>query len=305
VTEGNYSLTVTDAGNCVSTAAFQLNGINIFAQPVCMITVDTISNNNMIIWEKTPGIGIESFRIYRETSVPGIYFRIATQPYDSLSMFIDTVASSDIHAWKYKLATVDSCGNESSFFAAHKSIHLITEVNANWDVYLQWDDYIGFPYTEFYINRYHISTGWEVIDTVSKFVHSYIDVNPPNGNVGYSITVPSPSDCEPTRVGVNTSRSNIRNQPVAAPNGWSENENILSLNIYPNPATNEVNISLVNFDGLEVDLKLFNTMGELIFAQKVNSSNFKIDTKDLVSGVYTVSVASNGKNMFKKLMIVK
>jgi hypothetical protein len=305
VAEGNYSLTVTDAGNCVSTAAFQLNGINIFPQPVCMITVDTLTNNNMIIWEKTPGIGIESFRIYRETSFPGIYFRIATQPYDSLSLFIDTVASSDIHAWKYKLATVDSCGNESNFIAAHKSIHMISEVKANWDVYLQWDDYIGFPYIEFYINRYQISTGWEVIDTVSKFVHSYTDVNAPNGNVGYSITVPSPSDCEPTRVGVNTSRSNIRNQPVAAPNSLNENENILSLNIYPNPAMNEVNISLVNFDGVEVDLKLFNTMGELIFVQKVNSSNFKIDTKDLASGVYTVSVASNGKNLFKKLMIVK
>ena len=305
VYEGNYSLTVTDAGNCVSTAAFQLNGINIFPQPVCMITVDTISNNNMIIWEKTPGIGIESFRIYRATSVPGIYFHIATQPYDSLSMFIDTVASTDIHAWKYKLATVDSCGNESSFIAAHKSIHLITEVKANWDVHLQWDDYIGFPYNDFYINRYHISTGWEVIDTVSKFVHFYIDANAPNGNVGYSITVPSPSDCEPTRVGVNTSRSNIRNQSLAAPNGWNENENILSLNIFPNPAMNEVNISLENYLGGDFDLKLYNSIGELILVQKINSNLKRIDTKEIPNGVYTISISNEKNTIVKKLMIVK
>jgi hypothetical protein len=305
VAEGNYSLTITDASNCIANVSFTLPGINIFAQEICMITVDTLTNMNKVLWEKTPGIGIEEFRVYRETSVPNNYLLIGIIPFDSLSVFQDTVASSDIHAWKYKLATVDSCGNESNFIASHKSIHLITEVNANWDVYLEWDDYIGFPYTEFYINRYHISTGWEVIDTVSKFVHSYIDMNAPNGNVGYSITVPAPSDCEPTRVGVNTSRSNIRNQPVAAPNGLNENENIFSLNIYPNPAMNEVNISLVNFDGAEVDLKLFNSIGELILVQKMNANQLRLDTKDLPSGVYTVSVSSENNNVFKKLMIVK
>lgn len=304
VAEGNYSLTITDASNCIANVSFTLPGINIFAQEICMITVDTATNMNKVLWEKTPGIGIEEFKIYRETSVAGNFRLVGRVPFDSMSVFQDTVASTDIHAWKYKLATVDSCGNESDFIASHKTIHLITEVNANWDVYLEWDDYIGFPYTEFYINRYHISTGWEVIDTVSKFVHSYLDPNAPNGNVGYSITVPSPSDCEPTRVGVNTSRSNIRNQPVMAPNALEESLEI-SMNIYPNPANSELNISLQNYNGDKLILKMFNAIGEIILVQKINSNHFRMDTKDLPSGVYTISVSAESNNVFKKLMIVK
>lgn len=304
VAEGNYGLIITDASNCISTATFALPGVNIFAQEICMITVDTATNNNLVVWEKTEGIGIEEFRVYRETSFPNNYLRIATVPFDSLSQFQDTVASSDIHAWKYKLATVDSCGNESSFIASHKSIHLLVDVNANGDVYLDWDDYIGFSYPKFYINRYHTSTGWQVIDSVNNAIHSYLDVNPPSGNVGYSITVPAPSDCLPTRAGVNTSRSNIRNAAIASPQDIIE-ENGISVNVYPNPAQSEIFISLDGYHGENFTLQILNAIGEMVYDGTITSARQKIDIREIPSGAYFISMKGENKSFIKKVMIVK
>lgn len=304
VAEGNYALTVSDAGNCQAIQIYELDGINIFAQKICMITVDSLTNMNNVIWEKTYGIGIAEFKIYRQTAAPNFYLLVGRVPFDSLSIFHDTVASTDMRAWKYKLATVDSCGNESDFYAFHKTIHLNTEVNSSGDVLLEWDDYIGFPYSEFYINRYHVSNGWEIIDTVPSSVHTYLDQNAPSGNVGYTVTVPSPSDCEPTRAGVNTSRSNIKNASVAAPNEITE-ENLVSAFVYPNPAIHELNIALENYQGEIFTLKIYNAIGELILSQKITSASSRLDTKEIPSGVYTLSIASDKKSIIKKVMIVK
>lgn len=304
VSEGNYSITITDAAGCAANASYELPGINIFAQPICMITVDSVTNMNKVVWEKTAGIGIAEFKIYRQTSNPYFYLHVGTVPFDSLSVFNDTVASSDIHAWKYKLATVDSCGNESDFYASHKTIHLITSADANGDVTLEWDDYIGFTYSEFYINRYHISTGWEIIDTVPASVHSYFDPAAPAGNVGYAISVPSPSNCEPSRVGVNTSRSNVKNQPVISPVEVNENEK-LNAEIYPNPAQNEVIISLPHYISGNCSLTMYNAIGEVVLTQNLNQMQNRIDVKNLANGVYTISLTQQDYRLIKKLVVNK
>jgi hypothetical protein len=177
-------------------------------------------------------------------------------------------------------------------------------VNVNWDVLLQWDDYIGFSYPKFYINRHHTSTGWEIIDSVSNGVHFYVDQNAPNGNVGYAITVPAPSDCFPTRAGVNTSRSNIKNQPMAAPDGIIE-ENGISLNIYPNPATTEIFISLEGNQGETFSLEMYDAIGEIVYKGKIISSQQKIDIREIPSGAYFISLKGENKSLTKKVMIVK
>ena len=40
-------------------------------EKICMVTIDLKTGNNLIIWEKTPGVGTQYFNIYREGSLIG------------------------------------------------------------------------------------------------------------------------------------------------------------------------------------------------------------------------------------------
>lgn len=75
------------------------------------------------------------------------------------------------------------------------------------------------------------------------------------------------------------------------------------LKLYPNPATNEVNLEWNVSD--VVTVRVFNTLGKLMFYSKnVNLSNaYKIDSSSFESGVYFVKLNGNKGELTKKLII--
>jgi photosystem II stability/assembly factor-like uncharacterized protein len=75
------------------------------------------------------------------------------------------------------------------------------------------------------------------------------------------------------------------------------------LKLYPNPATNEVNLEWNTADAVTV--RVFNTLGKLMFYSKnVNlSSIYKIDSSSFESGVYFVKLNSSKGEITKKLII--
>ena len=172
---GSYELIVTDSNGCQGVQYSELVGVNLNAAEICMVTVDTATGANLVVWNKEQNLGISEYVIYKETSSLNVYQLIGTVPFDSLSQFIDTASNSSVHSYRYKLRTIDSCGNYSEFLAHHKTIHLVSNVGLNNTVNLVWDDYIGFAYVTFYINRYQPTTGWEVLDSVAANIHSYTD----------------------------------------------------------------------------------------------------------------------------------
>ncbi len=75
---------------------------------------------------------------------------------------------------------------------------------------LFWDNYEGFNYTTFYVNRYHPTTGWMVIDSLGSNLNSYTDVTPPSdSNLVYQVTINAPGLCSAQKAqDHNTTRSN-------------------------------------------------------------------------------------------------
>ena len=65
-----------------------------------MVTVDTITGTNIVVWEKQGGLNISHFNIYRETTMSGVYQLIGARPFDSLSMLIDSFADPQLKSWK-------------------------------------------------------------------------------------------------------------------------------------------------------------------------------------------------------------
>src|SRR5206468_3191867 len=59
---------------------------------ICMVTVDSLSRYNIIAWDKSYYYfkGIDSFIVFREVQ-SNVYKQIGAVPFDSVSMFSDTV----------------------------------------------------------------------------------------------------------------------------------------------------------------------------------------------------------------------
>lgn len=239
---------------------------------ICLITVDSTSTKNVIVWEKPISTVIDSFKIYRD--IVGTYTHIGSVAYGDLSVFTDTSLGIDPNntAYRYKLSVLDTCGNESVLSNFHKTIHLIITLDINDNPVLQWNDYGGFVFTYYRILRDSTGLGgsWEAIDSVSFGINSYTDNTPPQTpNVLYVVEVVPPDVCTATLMKYrkdftgealmkykenftgqalkkvlvyNSARSNVSNRLTT---GYNLQSSILNfqLKAYPNPYTGKTQIT--------------------------------------------------------------
>lgn len=285
---GEYELIVTDATGCQGVNYAELLGINLNAAEICLVSVDTATGGNVVVWNKEYNLGISEYEVFKETSVMNYFQLIGVVPFDSLTQFVDTTANSGVHSYKYKLRTVDSCGNASEFLAVHKTIHLASNIGLGGVVNLAWDDYIGFTYTTFYINRYHPTTGWELIDSVAANVHSYTDANHPGlVDLQYGIEVRPSMPCLAEKaIDHNSTRSNKVTIATGPTDAGISGQN-QSFTVYPNPGSDAVNINtsfIGNFNVMIIDMQ-----GRVVYAGGANS-NATVNTENLEDGVYFIKI---------------
>ncbi|OFX22088.1 MAG: hypothetical protein A2033_14385 [Bacteroidetes bacterium GWA2_31_9] len=93
---------------------------------------------------------------------------------------------------------------------------------------------------------------------------------------------------------------------IVEPVGISEVENS-AINIYPNPARNELNIDFGSISSSDLTVKIYNLVGELIYMKKYTDfeSKAKIELSKFSAGVYYLSVSSNKEFAKKKITIIK
>jgi len=75
------------------------------------------------------------------------------------------------------------------------------------------------------------------------------------------------------------------------------------LNIYPNPAKDNLNI--ISGKKLQVDVQMFNSLGSVVISkQKVNiSGTYKLDISQLNPGVYFIRITGNELQQIQKVII--
>lgn len=84
--------------------------------------------------------------------------------------------------------------------------------------------------------------------------------------------------------------------------GITENEIVNQLNVFPNPANNFVTITNLPANSI---IRLTDVSGKLIYTSKVADEQTVIGTENFGSGVYFISVESNGNVVNRKLVINK
>ena len=175
---------------------------NIYLAPqICMVTVSTTTGHNLVVWEKKSAAPILAYNIYRESVAAGIYDRLATLPYDDLSVFVDTTADPTVQAYLYKItAVLDTALNETDIdlCSPHKTVHLIVSTNPELNTtQLQWDRYYGFDYQTYTIYRSNTGVNFDPVHSLSASSNSWTDPDPSDGDLFYRIAVEKPMPCEP------------------------------------------------------------------------------------------------------------
>ncbi|KAF0200501.1 MAG: hypothetical protein FD170_3466, partial [Bacteroidetes bacterium] len=202
--------------------------------PICMVTVDSLTNQNVIIWEKPSSDLIADFLIYKETDEFNVYEVIDTVSYEDVPMVTDFDSNPAMRPYRYKIGFMD---NENRVFPSsdfHQTIHLTINqgINGNWN--LIWTPYSGIDYNSYIIMRKSGNGDFEQIASVSASFTSYTDFNAPSDEIAYMVKIVNPNGCN---TGLrNAVYTDIYSNQASVSLVSAGNISKTSLNVYPVPA---------------------------------------------------------------------
>ncbi|NTW32020.1 MAG: T9SS type A sorting domain-containing protein [Bacteroidetes bacterium] len=302
---GNFTVQVTDNSGCSSQSVPYLVGASPLANPdICIVSVDSITKTNVIVWNKPVTTAIDHFNLYGEGSQSNIFNLLGSVQYNSLSIFHDTLSIPAQQAYRYKISAVDTCGAETSLSSFHKSIHLTINEGLGNTFNLIWSYYEGFTFPSYKIYRGTNSTGLTLLTTLASTLNSFTDLNPPNnGNVYYQIEAVNPNPCSPSKSNYNSTRSNIAETNPGTNAGIGIIEPEKQIMIYPNPAFDHVIIDFPAFSkNNKTILELFNLNGALLNSIEIKGNLSKLNISELPAGVYFIKVTDNKTVIVKKIV---
>jgi hypothetical protein len=292
INAGPYSITVEDANGCFGVLATELPALLPATIDICIVGVDTSTNTNLIVWEKPITDEIAYFNIYRESSVAGMFQLVDSVSYDQESVYNDTIAYPGLRSWRYRLGTVNACGNESILSDDHKTMHVT--ISSTGPVYnIAWDQYEGFSYPTYFVWRHTDADGWTQIDAVATTISTYTDTPASSDGIDYMVAIQPPSTCTATTAKATDYNSSRSNRSTTGTAGAPDDDSGISLNqlevkVYPNPSEG---IFLVDVDGVNsCELFVYDISGQLIFIKTINQPIYHLDLTHVNPGSYLLKV---------------
>ncbi len=303
-----YTINAQNSNGCFGSTTFSLNLVMPQTPEICEVTVDSLSQFNNILWDKTPYNNVDSFIVYREVST-NIYRRIGAQDKNALSLFVDTARSigpsngdPNITYYKYKLQIRDTCGNYSTLSPYHNTVYFITNSTGTYF----WNTYnIEFqpstPVTTFDLVRDNNGTGvWTLVgSTTGTTLNDPAYSSFPNAIYrvyanGFNCTPTSKTTQQ-----INRSKSNVKNNfnTSGIPTGIITSNLLNSeVNLAPNPATSELTISFTSEINKITKVSIMDVLGKTIYNSEINEGKAVIiPIIELSNGIYFVKI-EQGKN---------
>jgi hypothetical protein len=268
-------------------------------QYICMVTYDTATQKNKIVWNKTAGQHLTHFNIYKQTYQENVYTKIGEVPYTAFSTFVDTTTNPVVMAQKYELSASDSSGSESAKSPYHKTVHL--EVSPGVQGFnLIWNSYEGFTFLTYRIHR-KLNTGpWQLIDSIASDQTSYTDPYFTSGIMTYYIEVIRYYPCNPT-LKSGEYESIVSNTMSSAPLGIANNQ-VEKILLYPNPIHGYVTVLLPSQGIVPASLEIYAPDGRKCFEQTLNCIKTEFDLSTLSSGMYFYKVMTREGLLTGKLI---
>ena len=311
VPAANYVCTLTVANTgCRAIKGWNMPVVKPLRQDLCIITVDSVTTTNLLVWEKVQPVGIDYYNIYRETSTQGEYILIDTVEFDNISLFNDVIASPIERSWSYKIAAVNVCGEEGPLSIPHRTIHLdLLDLGSN-SVKVNWNAYEGTTnFTDYIVWRFTTADGWVEAGTVSSSTLTFTDtMDYATPGLDYMVEFELITPCSAEKAqDFNTVRSNRERGQFAAgegvegasSNGVQENY-LNNIGMYPNPTSDK--LTFVQDGNEQVTYSILSMSGQLMQTSQSSQSNTVLDLSHLNSGVYLVELKMNDVKIIKRVV---
>lgn len=308
-----YTLNGTNTEGCSSYALFEVEPIAPARQQICIVTVDSATTTNLVIWEKNGDPAIDRFNIYRETMIAGQFQWIDSVSNDSESIFNDVIASPLDRSWKYRITAVDECGVESMPSTAHKTIHLTTTDIGGGNFSVMWNFYQGTTAPGYHFYRYSIPEGWQLITTTPAGLNSFTDS--PTNTVGldymvdFDLSATCTADLQKSQ-DFNSSRSNKDRGMFSAGEGTGDSNNGLieapfgngSVMLYPNPVTGSEAFIVLD-DVAAADYRLLSLTGQEVSNGQLQEGITSLNVAQLEAGMYVLHLDNGNEHTILRFVV--
>lgn len=309
---GSYSLTIVDSLQCTETASTE---IKTYVAPtqICLVTVDSITGKNKVVWEKIIDSTIQGYNIYKWGAFG--YQKIGIIPHSENSVFNDALSNPLIVASKYAISVIDKCKNESALSPSHQTIFLgASQGMEQGTAVLDWTEYIdesgGFVPTEYLIYRGKTKANMEFLASVSVGTE-YIDTNP-QGSQQYRVIVKKKELCNVQGIQKSDSgpfSQSLSNMAESELTGSSIIDVIdAEIKTYPNPTDGNFTVSITSEKTKFYTLILSNVMGEILYETKTGLTSqitIPISVPNLSSGIYQLKVMTDEGVRIQNIAISK
>jgi hypothetical protein len=305
---GHYAVWVVDVNGCVGMGEADVYPALPATPEICMVTVDSITTTNLVVWEKPMTTGIAHYNIYREGSQAGLYQIVDSVPYTSDSEFNDIVASPMVRSWRYKLSAVDNCGNESALSDYHKTIHATISVGLGGNFNIHWDAYEGLTYTSWSCWRYTDAAGFEWIWTNSSNIFSYTDQPATTAGLDYVVGFPLGSTCTSSIFKAQDYNGTRSNRSAGIFNGSGlgleeQTNNDFDVVLFPNPNDGEFKVHITGTANGNFDYQIIDIRGKMVSEGTQYLRKFNMNLNTLESGIYYLNITNGGLMKTQKLII--
>jgi len=296
---GNVNVYALDSatGCGIVSNTIQVKVLTPSAESLCMVTVDSATGKNKLIWSVTPNKRIAYYNIYRESNFAGEFDLIGDADLTIAGSFLDTQVNPKQRPFTYYIQAVDSCNNSDdvSRYLAHTTLHLTANLGVNGENNLNWSDYVGiYPLNTYIIYRSNNAGKFTAIASVSASVKSFSDLNPPSGKNRYYIGIKGKTACD------STGKTLVVNSNMVAFGILGIEDKIVALgSISPNPCVDFLNVSFLQ--GGKQQLRICDIQGKTLKnLDLVACENSRISVSDLASGVYLLCDDKGGALKFIK-----
>ena len=296
-----YRVEANDVNGCKSVGQWEIVVRPPLKNNICVVTVDSATTTNLVVWERRELQGIDYYNIYRESVQSGEYLKIDQVDDTEVSVFNDVVASPAATSWRYRISAVNVCGVEGPLSGVHRTIHTTHEELSAHAVRVTWNHYQGASYTEYIVFRYTDLDGYKAIDTVSATQTSLVDFPPSLEGLDYTVGFDLNTPCTATGKAEDfrVSRSN-RTSGVFNPGfgtGQHSNNTVIEhgiedyqVRLYPNPVSNDFVVSIEGHQWL--DFSITDARGRLVQQGALLEGDNHLQSINWEHGVYFLNLRS-------------
>lgn len=136
--------------------------------------------------------------------------------------------------------------------------------------------------------------------TDEDLTSTYSDLLTSTSTHTFTVTITGANECTTTRVLGGPNGYNMVNQGLRSATAGISETQLTDVTIYPNPATNEVNISFS--EGNATEITMIDMKGNIVEKLTTKESNATIDISDLVVGNYIITLSRDGKSISKQII---